>query len=159
MYISIDYVWRKIMNRDELFNEVMERLYDVSRGIHKYESVPRKYGTDEELYMVEAHTINLIGDHGKINVTQLAEITHRTKGAISQTVDKLIKKEMVTKHRNPENNREVIIELTAKGKIAYDFHKNLDRMNYRKYLEKIEDLTEEDFYKFMKLMDAITSLE
>ncbi len=49
------------MTRDEVFFELMESIYEVSRITSIYESIPRKYGTDDELYMVEAHTINLIG--------------------------------------------------------------------------------------------------
>lgn len=49
------------MTREEVFSELMESLYEVSRNTSLYESIPRKYGSDDELYMVEAHTINLIG--------------------------------------------------------------------------------------------------
>lgn len=70
----------------------MESVYEISRNTTAYESIPRKYGTDDELYMVEAHTINLIREKVKTNTSELATLTHKTKGAISQMIDKLIKK-------------------------------------------------------------------
>lgn len=80
------------MEKEEIFYELMETLFETSRSISTYESIPRKYGTEDELYMIEAHTLNLIGDKIKTNTTEIAEITHRTKSAVSQMMDKLIKK-------------------------------------------------------------------
>lgn len=141
-----------MVDRVEIFNELMETLYETSRLISTYESIPRKYGTDDELYMVEVHTLNLIGDKEKTNTSELAEITNRTKSAVSQMVDKLIKKELAIKYRNPQNFRELIIELTPKGKIVYDYHKNLDKEEYGKYLTKLGHFTNEDFQKFIMFL-------
>ena len=46
----------------EGFYELMETIYETSRLISSYENIPRKYGTEDELYMIEVHTLNLIGD-------------------------------------------------------------------------------------------------
>lgn len=67
------------MEREQIFDEFMEILYKVSREVHAYDSIPRKYGTDDLLYMVEAHTIKLIGKNEFIGVTDIANITGKTK--------------------------------------------------------------------------------
>ncbi|WP_010676654.1 MarR family winged helix-turn-helix transcriptional regulator [Bacillus timonensis] len=141
-----------MVDRVETFNELMETLYETSRLISTYESIPRKYGTEDELYMVEVHTLNLIGDMKKTNTSELAEITNRTKSAVSQMVDKLIKKELASKYRNPHNFRELIIELTPKGKIVYEYHKNLDKEEYGKYLKNLGYFTNEDFQKMITFL-------
>ncbi|GHI01131.1 MarR family winged helix-turn-helix transcriptional regulator [Neobacillus kokaensis] len=139
------------MNREDIFYELMETLYEISRKISSYESIPRKYGTDDDLFMVEAHTINLIGNHQHTNTSELARLTNKTKGAISQMVDKLIKKDLAVKYKNPTNQREVIIELTEKGKKVYNFHKELDQDEYSQLLNKLGQFTAEDFSTYLKI--------
>lgn len=143
------------VKREEVFKNMMETLYESSRLIHLYESVPRKYGTDDELYMVEVHTLDLIGRHGKITTTEIAEINNRTTSAASQMVEKLIKKELVHKYRNPNNFRELLIELTEKGEIVYEYHKNLDDVEYNIHLERLEEYSTEDFEKLMQIVKMI----
>ncbi|MFE6170236.1 MarR family winged helix-turn-helix transcriptional regulator [Viridibacillus arvi] len=146
------------MSTEKSFHEMMETIYELSRHISSYESIPRKYGTDDDLFMVEAHTINLIGDKIQTNISELSRLTNKTKGALSQMVDRLIKKDMLTKTKNPLDNREVIIQLTNKGKIVYDFHKELDKVNYRELLKGLEQFNEEDFIKYEKISSILLGL-
>ncbi|MDW0118497.1 MarR family transcriptional regulator [Sporosarcina thermotolerans] len=143
------------MEREEVFFELMETLYEVSRFISSYESVPRKYGTEDELYMVEVHTLNLIGDKIKTTTSEIATITNRTKGAVSQMVDKLVNKGLAVKYKNPNNNREVIIELTAKGSVVYDYHKELDKEEYEYHLSKLNQFTTDDFKNYIMISRSI----
>lgn len=139
------------MIRKVVFYELMEMLYETSRLISSYESIPRNYGTEDELYMVEVHTLGLIGDHKRITTTEIAELTNRTKSAVSQIVEKLVKKELVLKYRNPYNHRELIIELTEKGKIVYEYHEQLDESEYGKHLKNLKEYTAEDFQTFTEI--------
>ncbi|PIJ97417.1 MarR family winged helix-turn-helix transcriptional regulator [Lysinibacillus sphaericus] len=143
------------MEKEEIFYELMETLFETSRSISTYESIPRKYGTEDELYMIEAHTLNLIGDKIKTNTTEIAEITHRTKSAVSQMMDKLIKKELAFKYRNPDNYRELTIELTPKGQLVYEYHKKLDKEEFGNYLSDLENFTTEDFQKIITFLTLI----
>lgn len=143
------------LEREEVFFELMETLYELSRSISSYESVPRKYGTEDEIYMVEVHTLNLIGDKMKTTTSEIAEITNRTKGAVSQMVDKLVNKRLATKYKNPDNNREVIIELTSKGRVVYDYHKKLDKEEYGHHLNRLKQFTTEDFQKYIMISKTI----
>lgn len=142
----------------KFFFELMESIYEVSRITSIYEGIPRKYGTDDELYMVEAHTINLIGDKIKTNTSELTQLTDKTKGAISQMVDKLVKKGLVLKYKNPANNREVIIELTEKGQQVYEYHKALDKMEYAKILNRLDEFSTDDFEKFIKISSILSDI-
>lgn len=143
------------MDKEKIFHELMETLYESSRLIGSYESIPRKYGTEDELYMMEVHTLNLIGDKNKTNTSEIAEMTNRTKSAVSQMVDKLIKKKLAIKYRNPDNYRELTIELTPKGKLVYDYHKKLDEEEYGKHLNNLEKFTAEEFQKYIEFLNVI----
>lgn len=144
------------MKREEVIYQLMESIYEVSRNTSSYESIPRKYGTDEELYVVEAHTINLIGEKIKTNTSELAKLTNKTKGAISQMVFKLVEKDLVLKYKNPTNSREDIIELSEKGKEVFQYHNKLDEVEYTKILNQLDEFSIEDFIKFIKIASIVS---
>lgn len=143
------------LDKMKIFRQFMDTLYETSRLINTYESIPRKYGTEDELYMVEVHTLDLIGKHSTITMSEIAEITDRTKSAVSQMVDKLIKKDLALKYRNPNNYRELILELTSKGKVVYEHHDKLDEVEYSKHMRNLEQFTTEDFQTFIHIAGGV----
>ncbi len=143
------------MTRFEIFSKLVEVVTDLSKEIYMDDLKPRSYGTEEKLFMAEAHYIDLIGDCGKTNVTQLTELTQKTKGAVSQMVGKLVKKGLVSKKKSDQNYREIIIELTPKGEIIYNFHKEFDKNLYNSYLVKLDDYTDEDLQMIVEFMTII----
>lgn len=145
------------MENLDVFNQFMETLYKTSRLINTYESIPRNYGTDDELYMVEVHTLDMIGSNQRITISEIAMETDRTKSAVSQNVDKLIKKDLLIKHRNPNNSREMILELTEKGEIVYAHHKRLDEIEYGKQMKNLKEFSTEDFHTFIKIANGFNS--
>lgn len=146
------------MSKEKAFYKMMEVIYEVARKVNAYANIPRKYGVEEELYMVEVHTINVIGEKKHTNVSQIAKATFKTKGAVSQMIDKLIKKDIVVKYKNPEDNREVILELTEKGQKIYEYHKQKDKVAFDRYLSRLDEFTEEDFLKYIEISSRIFKL-
>lgn len=73
-------------------------------------------------------------------------------------VDKLVKKDLVLKYKNPTNSREVIIELSDKGKQVYQYHKELDKQEYMKILNRLDQFSTEDFIKFIKISTIISDI-
>ncbi|WP_242866818.1 MarR family winged helix-turn-helix transcriptional regulator [Abyssisolibacter fermentans] len=138
--------------REQVFDEFMELIYKISRDIHAYDSVPRNYGTDDLLYMVEAHTIKLIGKSERIGVTDIANITGKTKGAVSQIIDKLTEKKIVNKEKEPEDNRRIKLSLTEKGQKIFEFHKELDKKNYQMYLDSIKNVRTQEISTCLKVL-------
>ena len=143
------------MSREHTFNELMDTLYGTSRLINAYESIPRTYGTDDKLYMVEVHTLDLIGRKQKTTISEIAARTDRTVSAVSQIVNKLVAKVLIHKYRNENNHREFLLELTATGEIVYNYHKNLDNIEYRKHLENLHMFNEDDFKNFIEIAQKI----
>jgi DNA-binding MarR family transcriptional regulator len=80
------------------------------------------FGTGVLMHTKEIHTVQAIGRHPGINVTKLAEYGGVTKGAVSQTINKLVKKGLVRKTRIFGNDKEVILELTDLGRIGFQNH-------------------------------------
>ena len=113
--------------RMALFDDMFHRIMNKMKRI---EQKPRRFGTDFLLYPSEIHTIEAIGRNAGINVTALAALQGVTKGAVSQIVQKLVKKGMVVRMKDEMSDREVLLKLSDTGKIAYqahaDFHSQID---------------------------------
>jgi DNA-binding MarR family transcriptional regulator len=99
-------------------NQELQQLIDQFHKILYLYSVigrkPKDYGTGDMLYFSEVHTISMIARNREINMTRLAEIMGVTKGAISQTISKLVAKKLIIR-RNIRNLKEVNLMLSEKG--------------------------------------------
>jgi DNA-binding MarR family transcriptional regulator len=102
-------------------NNELQNLIDLFLKIlHLYSVISRKpkdYGTGDLLYFTELHTITVVAKNKEINMTNLAEIMGVTKGAISQTIRKLVNKNLIIKS-NITNRKEVNLRLSEKGLIV-----------------------------------------
>jgi DNA-binding MarR family transcriptional regulator len=108
-------------------DELLHTLDRVVSRLAAIQQTPRTYGTGIDLYSAEIHTIQAIGAMRSANVTRLAKRMGVTKGAVSQTIAKLVEKGLVHKERTPGDSREVCIQLTDLGRIAHRNHEVFDR--------------------------------
>jgi DNA-binding MarR family transcriptional regulator len=103
-------------------NNELRVLIDLFLKIlHLYSVISRKpkdYGTGDLLYFTELHTITVVARNNEINMTELAEIMGVTRGAISQTIRRLVAKNLILKS-NITNRKEVNLKLSEKGFIVY----------------------------------------
>ena len=133
------------MKREKKMEILMESFYNLNRCMNAYESLPRTYGTGDILYMAEAHMIEMIGRLGRITTTELAEKTEKTKSAISQIINKLWKKGIVQREKNPESAKEIFISLTDKGRVIEGFHSDFDKEAFKRILtEKLSSISDEE---------------
>lgn len=102
-------------------NELQYLIDQFLKILNLYSVISRKpkdYGTGDLLYFTEVHTISMVGKNKSVNMTQLADIMGVTKGAISQTIRKLVSKNLIIKS-NTRNRKEISLRLSGKGKIVY----------------------------------------
>ena len=111
-------------------NYELQTLLDLFLKIlHLYSVIDRKpkdYGTGDLLYITEIHTITVVGKNKEINMTRLAEIMGVTKGAISQTVRKLVHKNFILKS-NTTNKKEFNLTLSEKGNVVLKGQESFQR--------------------------------
>lgn len=94
--------------------------------IKKTEKVKRKYN-GIELYPSEIHTLVFIQDNNQINMTQIAQKLGVTKGAIFKIIEKLEKKELLSRYKRPDNNKNTYFKLSEEGMLAYEGHEKFHR--------------------------------
>jgi len=112
-------------------DEFSELLVRVLNKFTAQQKRPRSYGLDELLYPSEIHMIMVIGNTHAAGVTELAAKLGVTKGAVSQIVQKLANKGFIVKVPDPGNGTRIILQLTAKGRAAFEghikFHERMDK--------------------------------
>ena len=148
---------------DGLFGKFvgLVRLYE------ELEKTPRSFGTDELLSSSEIHLIERIGDNEeRLSVTDLAVLIGVTKGAVSQHLKKLEKKELTVKEEDPRNISRSIVKLTTKGKAAFYAHKHWhEKMDggFKAYFMNLDKDNIQFLYEFMTriedFMDRAISTE
>ena len=94
-----------------------ERVTSLAKAyLHK----PISYGTDDIIYHSELLLIKAVRNNPDKNMSELADILFITKGAISQTANKLINRGYLRKFKYEDNKKEIFLSLTNKGDIVYD---------------------------------------
>lgn len=124
------------------FTETFLRIINKFKALEK---IPIDHGTGDLLYASEINTLELIGKFSGINMTQLARKRGVTKGAVSQTVTKLVKKQLVTKNQAPDNDKVLSLELTKAGKVAFENHEKFHAKYDSPIIDKLNGMSAEQF--------------
>lgn len=142
------------MSRETEFEAMMQALFEMARYITVYENTPRRY-QQQDLYMTEVHAIHLIATREGLNLTQLAKLTNRTKGAISQMIEKLRRRGLVEKRQSPQNASELVLCLTREGYEIYHYHQEMEKKIYALFLKRMPQLSEQDFKTCLRVLEGI----
>lgn len=120
------------MSKEELYrsfselDEKMNIIYKFVLGYNDYINTRHNYTAEEALTMLEAHVLTNICDHPGTTVTELAGIWNRSVSATSQTVRRLMAKELVVRENAPNNGKVFYLKPTEKGLHVSDQHKRYD---------------------------------
>lgn len=113
---------------------INQLLFLEKRSVFTYRGVT--------LHPSELHLLGVLIRDSDANVTVMAEALGITKGAVSQTLSRLVKKGMVTKTRDPSNKNELKVRFTAAGKKAIDAFARLRANTNRRYETYLSSLTD-----------------
>ena len=146
------------MSSPKKHEQLSKRPYEIADLLYHYCQLSLEgskqlidYGTGELFSAVEAHTVTRIEEHPGITVTEIAQQTGRTKGAVSQIISKLEEKGMIRREADSKNARKSRLYLTAAGLELSRCHKeydersvgdDLDRSIERFGLEAVENLVQ-----------------
>ncbi len=108
-----------------------------------------------KLSFSELSLMTLIGDFDNIRVTELALKYGATKGAISKMVKKLVQKELVKKSRTQENEKEVLLSLTAMGMMIYNEKEAHFEELSADVSKELESMTEEQRRSLFNILDIV----
>jgi len=137
----------------------LENFLKTVEVVHDYISSPRQYGTDEFLYMREAHFLRELKD-GPCEMGVLSTKLKITNGAASQTAARLEKKGLVERQPSSQDNRVIICKLTKKAKAIVKYHEKLDKDNFLNLHTAMSEYSHRDinaFFHILATLDAFFS--
>ena len=143
------------MTKQEAFINIGETFNRIINKFISIEKKPRDFGTGDLLYPSEIHNIEIIGRNPGINVTNLAKKLGVTKGAVSQIVNKLERKNLVAKFRDSNNEKEVMLKLQKKGEIAFKGHEDFHAKFYSEIVDETDNTTPEQIQIFQNILNKI----
>jgi DNA-binding MarR family transcriptional regulator len=138
-------------------NQLQKLIDQFLNILHLYSVINRKpkdYGTGDLLFFTEIHTISMVGKNREINMTRLADLMGVTRGAISQTIRKLVGKGLIIKS-NTTNKKEVNLRLSEKGMIVYRGQESFQNEIFTFAGSLYESADEEDIQLVGRLFSAI----
>ena len=140
-------------------NQLQKLIDQFLNILHLYSVINRKpkdYGTGDLLFFTEIHTISMVGKNREINMTRLADLMGVTRGAISQTIRKLVTKDLIVKS-NTTNKKEVNLKLSEKGMIVYKGQKSFQNEIFTFAGSLYEQADADDIELVSRLFSAISN--
>lgn len=139
-------------------NQLQKLIDQFLNILHLYSVINRKpkdYGTGDLLFFTEIHTISMVGKNREINMTKLADLMGVTRGAISQTIRKLVSKDLIVKS-NTTNKKEINLRLSDKGMIVYKGQKSFQNEIFTFAGSLYEKANDDDIELVSRLFNAIS---
>lgn len=134
----------------------MEKINYFGLILGRYQSLPRRYGTDTLLYSSEAELIAAIGANEPVTATELAKMKISTPSAISQIVKKLDSKNLLIKDTLEGNRKNIYLRLSEDGREIYEYYRAEQDEKYARYKNKLPSCTCEDLAKSARLINFLT---
>ncbi|MDY3005916.1 MarR family transcriptional regulator [Anaerococcus porci] len=140
-------------------SKLLDPMYDFVLAFSNYYNTRRDYGFGPELTMIEVHILTQISDNPSITVTELAKTWHRSTSAISQTVRKLMKQELVYRKNSKTNGKIFHLYTSSIGDklaLAHKKYDNIDILKTRKKL--LKEYSVEELVAFDNICASYTKL-
>lgn len=135
--------------------EMLESIFRLSKKFFEAMKQPNKFGTDQLLYSSEIHTLEMIGKYPGITVTELADRQGISKSALPKLVHKLIQKNLIYRYQETGNKKNILLELTDKGRVAVQYHSEFHETFDSGIMEKINLLTSEEYLFLSDIIDGL----
>lgn len=126
---------RDLQNTGKVVNELLVELFNEILTIEKAALQESPF---KDLSITETHVIEAIG-LGSRTMTDVADQLGVTVGTLTTSINRLVKKEYVTRQRSEEDRRYVEIALTHRGKLAYRIHEAFHQVMVKNMIEGLSD--------------------
>lgn len=113
--------------KPETFHSLNIKIRTMAQRYMELERRPRRFSSGLELSSSELHLLEVIGDRPGNSVTALADWFGISKGAVSQTLKRLIKKDLVIRETDSENLSRLCLRLSPAGMTLFAEHKEWHR--------------------------------
>ena len=135
------------MKREDLLTRLENSMLLMGKGLHE-----EQLGYPQ-CSPAQNHVLMIIGIEGDLGIKQLAEMLRVTSGAATQHVDSLEKLGLVKRKMSSNDRREIVVEMTGKGKIAYQ---EMRRTKARILSEVFGELSDSELHTLVELIEKVS---
>jgi DNA-binding MarR family transcriptional regulator len=121
----------------------------------RIEEMPIPVDEGMEVTTREAHTIQAVGEHERMSVTQLAAHFGVTKSGASQMVSKLVKRGFLVKKQSAHSNKEYELTLTPLGWKAFNAHEHFHGKDMADLVERLSPFSLSQIATLSVLLEAL----
>lgn len=158
-WVSGDESQKEVDRKYQELSKLLDPMYDFVLAFSNYYNTRRNYGLGPDLTMIEVHILTQIADNPGITVTELANNWNRTTSAISQTVRKLMKQDLVYRENSKVNGKIFHLYTSQAGNdlaLSHKKYDNVDNLKTRKKL--LETFTVDELVAFDNICKAYTDI-
>ncbi|THB71664.1 MAG: MarR family transcriptional regulator [Desulfovibrio sp.] len=109
-------------------------------------------------YPSEVHLLLALKEFGTTNTTRIAESLGITKGAISQTVTRLVAKDVLSKTRDTANKNELTLHFTSFGRDALAHYEHLVQALTAKHAEILARFTDQEQHAIRRYLQEVDTI-
>jgi DNA-binding MarR family transcriptional regulator len=143
------------LTKDEQLQGLIERFYCVVNRTNQLRSIPITLEGCKPLNTASIHFIETIGNHERINMTEVSEKLGITKGAVSQMAAKLVTKGLVAKIKFPHSDKDVYLTLTDDGRQVFEAHSKLHSEMYMELSQLLSEFSGHDLERIALFLDKV----
>jgi len=151
-------ILRSVAKLTAMSTEDKKLFMQIQRVGNKFVSLERglvfQHG-QVKLHASEIHLMKTVAIYPDVNATGMAKLLGVTKGAISQTLSRLVKKGVVSKESDPLTRNELKISLTAFGTEALSAFDRQNAGQRKDFSTHLESLSQEDREKIMGFLVSL----
>lgn len=138
------------MDRVKLVKNILQESVTTAAAINSFLEKPRKYASDDSLYMREVHFVVALGSKEHPTMGEMAESLNVTPGAVTQMVTRLEKKGYVLRSKSSRDKRQTTIALTEKGRQLWRSHLDYDRQEHMSVSERLAGFSDDELEKIIR---------
>ena len=145
---------KETMNKKEL-HKFNNRFNSFVLAFEQLKKAQHRNSIDKSITINEVHLIDLIGRNQPVNLVKLSELLEVSRSAITQSVRRLTKKDLVSFEFAPDNEKNKYLILSKKGVDVFNIHKEQQEHIEKAISSVLRNYSDEDLQMVMKLMDDV----
>ena len=124
------------MDPHETINDILVNLFNEILKLEEEAIITDEF---KDITNNDMHIIEAVGLSGENTMSVVAKKLGITAGSLTTSVNSLVNKKYVTRQRSEEDRRVVFLQLTAKGKRAYEHHREYHRQMTEAVINKLDE--------------------
>ena len=142
---------RDFITFNNRFNRFILAFEQLKKNQHKS-------GVDKSITLNEVHLIVVIGENQPLNLVKLSELLEVSRSAITQSVRRLIQKNLVYFDFKLNNGKNKYLRLSEKGIEIFKIHKEQQAYIEKSIFSVLNNYSEVELQTVVKLMDDIENV-